>query len=35
MVWLSCSFLGAQHGGKVQLGKSDLIDSPQFSKSSH
>ena len=31
MLWLSCSFLGAQHGGKVQLGKGDLMDSPQFS----
>ena len=35
MVWLSYSFLGAQHGGKVQLGKGELMDSPQFSLSSH
>ena len=35
MVWLSCSFLGAQHGGKVRLGRGDLRDSPQFSLSSH
>ena len=35
MVWSSSSSLGAQHGGKVQLGKGDLMNSAQISLSSH
>lgn len=31
MVWLSSSFLGAQHGGKVRLGRGNLRDSPHSS----